>query len=315
MDLREWWLDSPHNIIRECESLCQSFDQCSVEGIMPTGDDVLMGRGKSYRYNPGNVLFNGTAKFSVSGCGAGLLRDTDPPLHNCWAGLVVTNLDRFVGTTDPMKKKLIVCEIMCRIFEKGCFLREMNGAWTVVSTDETEREVFLVLKFLERKRQRLRCYSVFHPRHSHQTGGLQSQADLPLSHASLSPRLPCRCNCCAMNGFDSGSGVLSGECCDWYNDGTKASLYGCVDSRYEPDAVSDGSSLNQPFETVGRPAPDSWASVDFSPDDYPSQVAANVGHASVYCSKVSQRQFLQRDTSLGQIDTAELMDSFRDFEW
>jgi hypothetical protein len=45
-DSREWLLDSPRNVIQECESACQSFVQSTGEGIVPSNDDVLLGRGK-----------------------------------------------------------------------------------------------------------------------------------------------------------------------------------------------------------------------------------------------------------------------------
>jgi hypothetical protein len=65
-DSRHWLLECPRST-QESESACtgESFDQTT---ILPTKDDVLMGRGKGYRYNPGNMLFNGTTKFSVSAC-------------------------------------------------------------------------------------------------------------------------------------------------------------------------------------------------------------------------------------------------------
>jgi hypothetical protein len=334
-DSRELLLDdSPRNIIQECGSACQSFDPRTVEGITPTSDDVLMGRGKRYLCNPGNKLFNGTTKFSgVVALAYNVI--PDPPRRNvCFTDLLVTNLDRYFETTDPVERKLIVREIMSCIFEKGRFLKAVNHAWSAVPTDESEKKVFQALKYLKRKADSVRTQRASH--HNPHMGGLQSpeysQRNFRPPHTAFSPRVPYHCHCCTLNGCGSGAGCICEECCDLYDNGTLTQFYGDSASRYMPCAASDDwtghlqehlaySFADQScrgFEaTTSRPAMDAWAVIDYMPNEYPSPVPAKIGYpgGSGCLPVVPQREFLQHDTSLGQIDSTDLMVSFRDFEW
>jgi hypothetical protein len=192
-----------------------------------------------------------------------------------------------------MERKLIVCEIMNQIFERGFFLKEVNGSWRVVSMAESERKVFQVLKYLKGKRKSLRRLGMFLHRHNHRTGGLQSPACDHRPNEYFSPStIPRRCNGRAMNGFDDGIpvGYLCEECCGWKGQSTLAPECGFAVARYEPSIVSDGSMVqHQKYkaynlhgnsccgfaERTTGPAMDAGAAIDYEADEYPLRISAN----------------------------------------
>ena len=104
-----------------------SIQRRNISGAQPRPCDVILGRGKRYQNNPGNILFQGTiGRINISIVKFVLFTHTKHFLHN--ADLVKFHRFRYLGASFKVKRTVI--ESILRV------IRSTNGRFVQVNGDD-----------------------------------------------------------------------------------------------------------------------------------------------------------------------------------
>lgn len=108
--------------------------------VQPQAMDVMLGRGKSYRKNPGNMAFQGNSnkQNEISENKQTIVSLTTLLYYSSLIDLVQMNRLKYFDSTTTGKRE-IVMGILNSIKSRGQFLKMKDGRWTIVS-DETARQ-------------------------------------------------------------------------------------------------------------------------------------------------------------------------------
>jgi hypothetical protein len=115
-------------------SLPANMDDWVVK-VVPSSDDVLLGRGRKYRGHPGNARYKGRFPIPFRRRRSRVVHLRAPRLST-HAELVEKNRDRYNATLEAGKKKLILEGIVSSILEKGRFLRWHTSHWTAITSEQ-----------------------------------------------------------------------------------------------------------------------------------------------------------------------------------
>jgi hypothetical protein len=118
--------------------------------VVPSSDDVLLGRGLKYRGHPGNARYNGrfSIPFRWRRSRVVHLQASRLSMH---AELVEQNRDRYNATMEAGKKKAILEGIVSSILEKGRFLRCHKSHWTAITSDQALLKTAHAVQYQMRK--------------------------------------------------------------------------------------------------------------------------------------------------------------------
>jgi hypothetical protein len=127
--------------------------------VVPSREDVLLGRGVKHQHHPGNVRYNGRNRGGIDSAGFGVLHPNhtialiSPTFVLMCTELVRENRDRYFETTDLGDKRSIVVGIVNAILENnGRFLKHGDNDWEVIPRDKALVKTAQAIQYSKRKK-------------------------------------------------------------------------------------------------------------------------------------------------------------------
>jgi hypothetical protein len=116
--------------------------------VVPSNNDVLLGRGVKYHDHPGNARFNGRFLHDPWSCGS--LKVYANVFH-AYTELVEKNRDCYNAAKEASKKRAILKGIVSIILEKGRFLKNHMGFWTTITAEQALLKTAHAIQYQMRK--------------------------------------------------------------------------------------------------------------------------------------------------------------------
>jgi hypothetical protein len=134
-----------------------------VKEIVPSDNDVLLGRGTKHHLHPGNQRYNGTNATECDGHTRITYRYACVLSHTRFASLPLAflelNRDRYMDATNPIDKKAIIIEIVDHIVMKnGRFLKRLvckdkTKQWVALSSAKVHLKTAHAIQYRMRKKK------------------------------------------------------------------------------------------------------------------------------------------------------------------
>jgi hypothetical protein len=131
-----------------------------VKEIVPSDDDVLLGRGTKHHLHPGNQRYNGTnvTVWDLTRIPCRYLFSLTPVFRLLPLAFLELNSDRYMDATNPVDKKAIIIEIVNHIVLKnGRFLKRVvckdkTKQWIALSTVKAHLKTAHAIQYRMRKK-------------------------------------------------------------------------------------------------------------------------------------------------------------------